>query len=104
MKDNREYVIPTVKKRIRKIDPYAKIVLFGSRARNEASSGSDWDFLVLTQLNVDRELKNKISDELFDTEMEVGEVLTSFVHNITKWETYNITPLYENIQKDGIVI
>lgn len=78
--------------------------MFGSRARGEATSESDWDFLILTQLEVNRELKNKISDQLFETELEAGEVLTSIVNNTRLWESYNLTPLYENIQKDGIVI
>ena len=105
MKMNRnDYILSQVKKRINRIDPNAKIILFGSRARNDFRSESDWDFLILTNLNVSRDLKNKISDTLFETELETQSVLTSIVQSIDAWNTYSNTPLFRNILKDGIEI
>lgn len=76
--------------------------MFGSRARNDANKDSDWDFLILTHLPVTRELKNKIYDELFETELETEEVLTGIIQNINSWSGYSNTPIYNNILKDGI--
>ena len=100
--DKRKFILSTVKSRISKIDSEAKIILFGSRARNDAKKESDWDFLILTHFAVTRELKNKISDELFETELETDEVITGIIQNFNSWREYSNTPIYNNILKDGI--
>jgi predicted nucleotidyltransferase len=98
----REFLLSVVKSRISKIDSEAKIILFGSRARNDAKKESDWDFLILTHFPVTRDLKNKIYDELFEIELETEEVLTGIIQNINSWSDYSKTPIYNNILKDGI--
>jgi predicted nucleotidyltransferase len=100
--NKRQFIISRVKSGISKIDSKAKIIMFGSRARNDANKDSDWDFLILTHLPVTRELKNKIYDELFETELETEEVLTGIIQNINSWSGYSNTPIYNNILKDGI--
>lgn len=100
--DKRQFILSAVKSRITKIDSDAKIILFGSRARNDAKKGSDWDFLILTHFAITRDLKNEISDVLFETELETDEVLTGLIQNIYSWQDYANTPLYNNILKDGI--
>jgi predicted nucleotidyltransferase len=100
--DKRQFILSRVKSGISKIDSDAKIILFGSRARNDASKDSDWDFLILTQFPVTRDLKNKIYDEFFETELETEEVLTGIIQNINSWSDYSKTPIYNNILKDGI--
>ena len=102
--NKQNFIISTLKKRISRIDPQVKIILFGSRARNDARKDSDWDFLILTKLSVNRELKNKISDELFETELETDEVLTGIIQNINLWPEYSNTPIYKNIIRDGIEV
>lgn len=102
--EKKDYILSLVKMRISKIDPNAKIFLFGSRARNDFRKGSDWDFLILTNFEVTRDLKNKINDELFETELETNEVLTGIVRKINRWKKYTGTPLYKSIQKDGVEI
>jgi predicted nucleotidyltransferase len=102
--EKREFILSAVKSRISKIDSKAKIILFGSRARNDAKKESDWDFLILTHFAVTRELKNKISDVLFETELETDEVLTGIIHNINLWTEYANTPIYKNILRDGIEV
>ncbi len=98
----REFILSAVKSRISKIDSEAKIIFFGSRARNDAKKESDWDFLILTHFPVTRDLKNKIYDELFETELETDEVLTGIIQNINSWSGYSNTDIYNNILKDGI--
>ena len=102
--NKREFILSAVKSRVSKIDSEAKIILFGSRARNDAKKESDWDFLILTHFTVTRELKNKISDVLFETELETDQVLTGIIQNINSWADYANTPIYSNILKDGIEI
>lgn len=102
--DKRDLIITSIKRRISKIDPNVKIILFGSRARNDANKNSDWDFLILTQLPVTKDLKNRMNDELFETELETDEVLTGIIQNFKLWSEYSNTPIYKNILKDGIEV
>ncbi len=44
--------------------PNAKIVLFGSRARNEFNQDSDWDLLIILKQNINREDKIEISFQI----------------------------------------
>ncbi|HKI90274.1 MAG TPA: nucleotidyltransferase domain-containing protein [Draconibacterium sp.] len=104
MKDKRDYIITLVKKKIFKIDPKARIILFGSRARNDYRNSSDWDFLILTSSKVSPMLKNEILDELFETELETDEMLTAIIQNQNEWQQYSKTPIFKNIQKDGIEV
>ena len=86
------------------IDPDAKVILFGSRARDDFHKDSDWDFLILTRLVVTQDLKNRISDSLFETELETDSVLTGIVQNLDFWESYSSAPIFKNISKDGVEI
>jgi len=86
MLNNRHYILSVVKKKIHEIDPEARIILFGSRARDNFHKDSDWDFLILTKMKVTQALKNKIFDTLFEAELEIEEVLTGIVQNQNEWE------------------
>ncbi|HYX08322.1 MAG TPA: nucleotidyltransferase domain-containing protein [Bacteroidales bacterium] len=99
---NRKDLTYKVKESIRSIDPDARVILFGSRARGDNKGSSDWDFLVLTSHQVDEYTKRQIRDRLLDTELEAEEVISSIIFSQDKWSDYQITPLYKNISKDGI--
>jgi predicted nucleotidyltransferase len=98
----RENRLRLVKSRIKEVDPDSRILLFGSRARGESRKDSDWDFLILSNRTVDRDFKNQIFDTLFEVELETDEVLTGVVQNVIIWDDLKMTPLYQNVQRDGI--
>ena len=102
--DSKESILVKVKQSIRSIDPEAKIILFGSRARNDSREDSDWDFLILTRAVITQDLKNKISDSLFETELETESVLTGIVQNLDFWEDNSGAPIFRNISNDGVEI
>ena len=44
-------------------------------------------------------------DELFDLELEIGEPISTFVFSKSDWEQkHEITPLYQNIKREGIYL
>ena len=100
----KDLILSKVKKRIKSVDPKAKIILFGSRARNDAKKDSDWDFLILTETTPDRIFTNKIYDELFELELETDEVLTGIIQNLDNWNEYSNTSIYQNILRDGVEV
>ncbi len=101
----REDIIGKVKKAIHKIDPEAKIILFGSRARSDFKPTSDWDFLILTSHTVDEAFKSRIRKKLFYIELETEQAISSIIHNKTEWyNKYKITSLFHNVATEGIIV
>ncbi len=82
---NRNELAYKVKESIRSIDPGARVILFGSRARGDNKRESDWDFLILTSNLVDEPLKRQIRDRLIDTELEAEEVISTLIFSQDKW-------------------
>ena len=99
---NRNEITYKVKEAVRSIDPNAKIILFGSRARGDNNKQSDWDFLILTSFRIDENKKKQIREKLIDTELEAEEVISTLIYSQSSWQDYLFTPLYQNITKDGV--
>jgi uncharacterized protein len=99
---DKEIFLRKVKERIISLDNDAEIMLFGSRARGDFKSTSDWDFLILLQKKATEDFKEKIRNDLFDLELESDEVVSSIIHHKNSWEELNITPLYKIVQKEGV--
>ena len=100
----KEWITYQVKECVRKIDPEAKVILFGSKARGDAKNDSDWDFLILTSKRVNEKLKRTIREKLIDTELEAEEVISTIIYSKKSWPSYKNTPLFENISTQGIEI
>ncbi len=95
-----------VKATVRRIDPQAEVILFGSRARGDARTDSDWDFLVLTSLPLSNEVKYAVVDAVFEqVELVVEEVITLILHEKAKWYSkFKVTPLFQCVEEDGITV
>jgi len=93
-----------IKAMVRKKDPTADVILFGSHARGQANQDSDWDILILlNKPHVTRLMEKEFTDELFEIELEQGEVISAFVFSKSEWENkHSVTPLYHNIAREGI--
>ena len=86
--------------------PDSEIYLYGSRARQDAKNISDWDLLILLNTKkVSFRFETQFMDEFYDLEVETGEIISPLIYTKTDWnEKHLITPLFENIQKEGIRI
>ena len=94
-----------VKEAVSRRAPNAKVVLFGSRARGNATPDSDWDVLIL----VDRERITakdfeEINYPIFDIGFQIGEHISPKLYTFKEWEARSFTPFYKNIEKEGIVL
>jgi len=99
-------LLDQIKSRVRKIEPGAKAILFGSRARGDAAADSDWDLLFLLDGVVDRHRRRSIRDALLEIELETGQVLSPLVMSRLDWDrdVYPATPVHDNIAREGIVL
>ena len=94
-----------IRKEIKSIDPTAKVILFGSRARGDARQDSDWDILILIKDTVTTEIEKAFRYKLFDLELETGEVFSTFVYNTDIWNNkHKVTPFYKSIKKEGVLL
>ena len=101
--NNKEQILQEIKQAVLSVDPQAQVVLFGSRARGDYLEESDWDVLVLVDKEErDYKFKDKIRDVLFELELKTGTVISSITKNRVFWEDISVTPLYKEIEKDGV--
>lgn len=94
-------IVKLVKQEVIRIDPKAEIILFGSRARGDYRKDSDWDFLILLNQPLTKDLKEFILDKLYDLELQTDSVISTIIHTKSEWEDRAITPIYQVIKKEG---
>lgn len=81
----------------------ARLMLFGSQARDEATPYSDWDLLIL----IDGE---KVSNEDFDSwafpfislGWSLGVEINPVVYTYSEWRKRSITPFHKNVMKERV--
>jgi len=98
----------SIKERIARVilekDPHAEAYIFGSRARGDNRPDSDWNILILVdEEKVTLDTEDKFRDDLYDLELELGQVISTFIYPKKYWESILIySPLYKNVIQEGI--
>jgi predicted nucleotidyltransferase len=105
MKPDKSIVLPRIKKVVSEIDPTADVILYGSRARGDEHPDSDWDLMILVNSRTDLDLESIFRHRLYEIELELDVSLSTTVHNKNEWKLKHwMTPLYQNISKEGLRI
>ena len=105
MKATKEEILSRIKRSVNEIDPQSEIILFGSKARGDDRDDSDWDLLILIPSQVDLTVEQKFRHKLFELELEYGQAFSTFVYSRSDWDNkLRITPLYKNVEREGIRI
>jgi len=101
-----EELLRRVKQTIHEVEPAAEIILYGSRARREAGSESDWDFVVLVDGPVSEARADAIRHRLYEVEWESGEVLCAVVRSQQEWQSprYRAMPFRQHVERDGVAL
>ncbi len=105
----REDYIPVVN-RIRdvgnsKLHQGSHIVLYGSRARGDANSDSDWDLLVLLdKKSVEQSDYDGICYDLTSLGWDLGEKIIPVLYTNEEWRNNSFTPFYKNVESEGITL
>jgi len=100
----KEQILQMIKMVIDKNAPDSEVYLYGSQARGNAKKLSDWDLLILlNSANVSFDFETRFMDEFDELELKTGEIFSPLIYSKNDWNSnHSITPLYENIQKEGI--
>ncbi|MEN0050985.1 MAG: nucleotidyltransferase domain-containing protein [Bacteroidota bacterium] len=100
-----EIILSKIKKAVQSVDEKAKVILFGSRARGDYQSDSDWDLLILPREKVSYELEDQFRELIYDLELEYEQVFSIFLFPLSKWMAgASPSPLYDNIREEGVMI
>jgi len=85
-------------------DPHAEIYLFGSRARGDNKTDSDWDILILVdEEKITNKIEDNFRDDIYDIELDSGQIISTFIYPKKYWGEYlAFSPLYNNVTKEGI--
>ncbi len=86
--------------------PVEDVILFGSKARGEATRDSDIDLLILTRDRLSWPQRDQITNMLFDLQLEMGVLLSVLVVSVEEWNEglYQVMPIREEIERDGVLV
>ncbi len=103
MKTSETKILNQIKRIIKDKEPSAKIYLYGSRSRGTAKDDSDWDLLILLNIDdISTEIEREISYPLYDLEFDIGEVISPMIYTEKEWNSkYKVTPFYQNVMREG---
>lgn len=82
-----------------------EVILFGSRARNDAKDDSDWDILVLLdKTKIEEADHDNYCYPLWELGWEMNQMIHPIIYTKNEWQKRKGTPLYENIETEGIAL
>ena len=95
-----------VPRRVAQLYEVDKIVLYGSVARGEADEESDLDLLIVTAKPLTRTERHKITDLVFEVNLEFGTNLSTLVVDRETWESglFSVLPIHDEINREGILL
>ena len=98
-------IIEAMHYRLHEIDPLAKAILFGSRARGTEKEGSDWDVLILLDKpKITLQDYYKYSYPLRELGWDIDEIINPVLFSKKEWEENRYTLFNHNVTREGIAI
>lgn len=100
----RTRIVRKVRQVIRRLEPTATIILYGSEARGEARPDSDVDVLILLEGDKrDLRRESELSGALYDVELASGILISPMIMLRSQWENRPFkTPFYINVMNEGV--
>ncbi|MCQ2606089.1 MAG: nucleotidyltransferase domain-containing protein [Bacteroidales bacterium] len=81
------------------------IYLFGSRARGDNRSDSDWDLLILfNKQKIEESDYEKYFDSFTELSWKINQQINPQLYTMNDWKKMSFTPFYANVEQDKILI
>ncbi len=106
MKDT-SYILGLIKKTVYEIDPLATVILYGSYARGEQREDSDIDLLILLDSEKEKLTfmeKKIITYPIYDIGIDTNTLISPKVYTKKGWAHHRVTPYFENVNREGVVL
>jgi uncharacterized protein len=102
---NQLMALEDIKTRINEIFEIENISIYGSIARGDDDNESDIDLLILTTNKLSRKLRHRITDIVFEVNIDYETNFSTFVVDIDAWENgvYSVLPIYNEIEREGVL-
>lgn len=82
-----------------------RLILYGSRARNDASEDSDWDLLILLDKeSIEKSDYDNVLYPFTALSWDVGQLISPVIYTKKNWSNISFTPFYKNVEEDGIIL
>lgn len=83
----------------------AQLILFGSQARGDARSDSDWDLLILLDDGQPKEDRfGTYAYPFVELGWGYGTYFSPKIYTYSEWAERKGSPFYENINREGVVL
>lgn len=104
LKENESMALFELKKRLLQRFSDVEVVIYGSKARGDDEELSDIDLLILVESQINRKLKEEVTEITYDIELKYDVVFGIIVENRDFWKSplANAMPLHWNIDRDGV--
>lgn len=101
--DNKS-VLQSIKETLQETIPLGgRVLLFGSRARGEARTDSDWDILILIDKEkIGHDDFDKYAFPLIELGWNIGTEITPLLYTYQDWQKRSFTPFFKNVEQEGI--
>ena len=105
LKQERE-AVETAVETLQQAVPIERVILFGSKARGDADTCSDFDLLLLTTRPLHWTEEKAIVETLFDIGIVYDVLFSPLCVSSDEWESnaFRALPIYQEILKDGAVV
>ena len=102
---DKRQVIDSIREVAKKtLPPKSSLLLFGSRARNDAHDGSDWDLLILLDKPALALSDYGLVYPFKELGWDIDENINPQVYSKKEWNDYSYTPFHKNVEQDKIVL
>ena len=104
LKENDRRAIERAVAILRNRFPVERVILFGSKARGDDDNESDIDLLVLTTRPITHADEDRMTEFLFQLQLDLGVMITPLVIAADEWEhgVYQAAPVRWEVERDGV--
>ncbi len=95
-------ILNQIKATVYSVDPGAEVILFGSRARGDYRPDSDWDILIVTKQEVNKEYEDGLLKILLDLQISLEIDINYIICRSSDWKKPTAVPIYNVIKEEGI--